>query len=336
MNKITISDIAKHAGVSKTSVSYVLTGRKKLSNEVEERIMATVAELGYTPPKHSARLIKKPPKIINFCLPLEKGTIDDDPYYIPLIEGAMDYSASQGYHMMITRLTKGDEIAEKMFYCSFLFVNGVILCNLQLDHLYEQALIDKKIPYVVNGTPENINTKYYVDADIEGIAYQAATYLLKKGHRKIFYINLAEHLLQSKQRLAGFKLAYQEFGLPWDESYHGFCNVNIEDSAKLMRSVLEDKNNHATAVITSNEIQAWGAIKTFQELQISIPQQLAIVSMGGSSLSEIGYPNLTTIDFSPRKIGMESAKMLIEVIERKRIRPSQLIVPGKLMERKSI
>jgi DNA-binding LacI/PurR family transcriptional regulator len=103
-----------------------------------------------------------------------------------------------------------------------------------------------------------------------------------------------------------------------------------------MRSVLENKTYSPTAVVTSNEIQAWGAIKTFQELQINIPQEMAIVSMGGSSLSGIGYPNLTTIDFSPRKIGRESAKMLIEVIERKRIRPSQLIVPGKLIERKSI
>jgi LacI family transcriptional regulator len=336
VNKITISDIAKHAGVSKTSVSYVLSGRKKLSAEVEERIMAAVAELGYTAPTHSSRLMKEPPKIINYCLPLEKGTLDDDPYYIPLIEGAMDYSASHGYHMIITRLTKGDEIAEGMFYSSFPFVNGVILCNLQIDHLYEQALIDNNIPYVVNGTPENINTKYYVDADIEGIAYQAATYLLKKGHRKIFYINLAEHLLQSKQRLSGFKLAYQDFDLPWDDSYHRFCNVNVDDSAQLVRSILNDKSYHATAIVASSEIQAWGAIQKCQELQISIPQQMAIVSMGGSSLSNIGYPNLTTIDFSPRKIGMESAKMLIEVIERKRIRPSQLIVPGKLIERESV
>lgn len=336
MNKITILDVAKHAGVSKTSVSYVLSGRKKLSRAVEERILAAVTELGYTPPEHSARLIKKPPKILNFCLPLEKGTIDDDPYYIPLIEGAMDYSASQGYHMMITRLTQGDEIAKEMFYRSFSFINGVILCNLQLDHLYEQALIDNNIPYVVNGTPENIATKYYVDADIEGIAYQAATYLLKKGYRKIYYINLAEHLLQSRQRLSGFKLAHEEFDIPWDARHHAFCNVNMEDAAKLMRSVLENKTFSPTAVVTSNEIQAWGAIKTFQELQINIPQEMAIVSMGGSSLSEIGYPNLTTIDFSPRKIGRESAKMLIEVIERKRIRPSQLIVPGKLIERKSI
>lgn len=336
VNKITISDIAKHAGVSKTSVSYVLTGRKKLSPEVEGRIMAAVAELGYTPPIHSARLLNKPPKILNFCLPLEKGTIDDDPYYIPLIEGAMDYSASQGYHMMLTRLTHGDTVAKEMFYKSFAFINGVILCNLQLDHLYEQKLIDNHIPYVVNGTPENIETKYFVDADIEGIAYQAATYLLKQGHRKIFYINLAEHLLQSKQRLSGFKLAHQEFDLPWEDTHHAFCNVNIEDSAKLMRSVLAGKSYSPTAVVISNEVQALGAFKVFQELQIPNSQQMAVVSMGGSSLSRIVYPNLTTIDFSPRKIGMESAKMLIEVIERKRIRPSQLIVPGKLMECKSI
>jgi len=335
VNKITIADIAEHAGVSRTSVSYVLSGKKRLSSEVEERVMKAVDELGYTPPRHAERLHRKPPKIINFCLPLEAGTISDDPYYIPLIEGALEHASAYGYHLMITRLTQGDKTAEEMFYRSFEFINGVILCNLQQDHVYEQALIDHGIPYVVNGTPDNIDTKYYVDADIEGIGYQAATYLLKKGHRQICYINLAEHLLQSQQRLSGFQLAHQEFGLPWEESCHAFCNVSMEESYELMDEILKSGKHAVTAVVTSNEIQARGVIKALQERQIAIPQEIAVVSMGGSTLSVIGHPKVTTIDFSPSRIGYESAKMLIEVITRKRIRPSQLIVPGKLIERES-
>jgi len=335
VNKITISDIAAHAHVSKASVSYVLSGRKKLSDEVEKRIMDAVAELGYVPPEHAPRLAKKTPRIINFCLPLETGTITDDPYYIPLIEGAMDYAASQGYHLMITRLTAGDEIAKRMFFKSLGHIDGVLLCNLQRDHVYEQALLDHGIPFVVNGTPDNSDTKYYVDADIEGIAYQAATYLLKKGHRRIYYINLVEHLLQSQFRLSGFKLAHEEFGIPWIEENHTFCDVSRDDAASVMQEAFRNGARHATAIVTSNEMQAWGVIKVVQEKQIHIPQQMAIVSMGGSALATLGHPNLTTLDFSPAKIGMESAKMLIEVIERKRIRPSHLIVPGRLIERES-
>ena len=60
VNKITIDDVAKHAGVSKTSVSYVLSGKKKLSAEVERRILEAVETLGYTPPKWYLRLIQKP------------------------------------------------------------------------------------------------------------------------------------------------------------------------------------------------------------------------------------------------------------------------------------
>jgi LacI family transcriptional regulator len=335
VNKITISDVAKHAGVSKASVSYVLSGRKKLSDDVEERIFAAVEELGYQPPNHAPLLSKHAPKVINFCLPIETGTLSDDPYYIPLIEGALDYATTQGYHMMITRLSQGDETAKRLFYRSLDFVDGVLLCNLQRDHAFEQSLIDRNMPYVVNGTPDNVETKYYVDADIEGIAYQAATFLLKKGFRNIFYINLAEHLLQSQQRLSGFKLAHQDLDIPWDEGHHSFCNVSMDDSEALMTAVLDRAPHFADAVVTSNEIQARGAIKALQERQIAIPHQMAVVSMGGSSLAMIGHPKLTTIDFSPKKIGRETAKMLIEVIERKRIRPSHLIVPGKLMERES-
>jgi len=335
VNKVTIADIARHAGVSKAAVSYVLSGKKQLSAEVEKRILESVSTLGYTPPTVAARLSRKPPKIINFCLPLEAGTISDDPYYIPLFEGAMEYAASQGYHTMLTRITEGDETAKELFYRSFDFVNGVILCNLQRENLLEQALVDHGVPYVVNGTPENIDTQFYVDADIEGIAYQAMVHLLKKGHRRIYTINLPEHLLQSQQRLNGFKLAYQDYDLEWNESMHTFCNVNMEDTYRHMTQLLDRKDIQATAVVTSNEIQARGVIKALQERQIHIPQQMAVVSMGGSSLSVIGHPKLTTIDFSPRKIGYESARMLIEVMQRKRIRPSHIIVPGKLIERES-
>ncbi|HHU88877.1 MAG: LacI family DNA-binding transcriptional regulator [Sphaerochaetaceae bacterium] len=335
MNKITIDDVAKHAGVSKTSVSYVLSGKKKLSAEVERRILEAVETLGYTPPKMVSRLNTKTPKTINFCLPLEKGTISNDPYYIPLIEGAMDYAFSCGYHLCITRITQGDEKAKKMFLDSLQFVKGVILCNLHKDVNYEQILVEKNIPYVANGTPDTINTKYYVDADIEGAGYQAASLLLKKGHTNIFYINLDEDLIQSHHRLSGFKLAHKEFGVPWKDENHAYCNVSLEDSTQLMDGILSRKNSQLSAVVTSNEIQAWGTIKALQKKKIQIPQQVAVVSMGGSSLSVLGFPNITTIDFDPIRIGTESARMLIEVIERKRIRPSHIIVPGKLIERES-
>ncbi len=335
MNKVTILDIANYVGVSKTSVSYVLSGKKKLSTEIENKILEAVEVLGYSPPKMVARLKTKTPRTINFCLPLEKGLISNDPYYTPLIEGAMDYAFSRGYHLCITRLTLGDVTANKMFLDSLKFTKGVILCNLHKDLNYEQILVEKNIPYVANGTPESINTKYYVDTDIEGAGYQAATFLIKKGHQNIFYINLDEDLIQSQQRLSGFKLAHKEFSLPWKEDNHAFCNVILEDSTELMNSVLSKKNRQFSAVVTSNEIQAWGAIKALQKKKIQIPNQVAVVSMGGSSLAVLGYPNITTIDFNPTKIGAESARMLIEVIERKRIRPSHMIVPGKLIERES-
>lgn len=335
VNKITIADIAKHAGVSKTSVSYVLSGKKRLSNEVEQRVMGAVETLGYAPPEHTARLIKKPPKIISLCLPIENGTISDDPYYIPLIEGAMDYAASQGYHLNILRLTKGDEVSQNLFYRSLEFVEGVILLNLYIDHGFEQALVDRNVPYVVNGTPDTIHTKYYVDVDIEGVGYQAATLLLGKGLRDIHYVNLGEHLLQSQQRLSGFRLAHKEFSLPWNEERHHFCNVTMDASYKLAMRILEQSNVPPQGFVTSNEIQAREMIKVLQEKHIAVPQQTAVVSMGGSILSVIGNPRITTVDFSPAKIGYESAKMLIEVITKRRIRPSHLIVPGKLIERES-
>ncbi len=335
MAEVTMQDIAERAGVSKASVSYVLSGKRRLSAEVEKRILQAVKELDYAPHQVAPVLGKVETRVIGFGISLGKGRIAEDPYYLNLIEGAMDCAAEDGYQLVIHRLNPEDGNSRKLFLESLRFLDGMILCNPRKDHIFESEMRKSAIPYVLNGTPEDIDTEFFVDSDIKAIGFQAAEHLIRSGYRNILYINLTEDMIQSKHRLEGFRLAHEDAGLEWKESNHHFCDVTVKDSCDLMMRILEDDKTDFTAVVTSNEIQGRGVIKALHEKGIPIPDKMAVISMGGSCLAEIGHPQLTTIDFSPYRAGFESARMLIEVITRKRLRPSHLIIPGKLVVRES-
>ena len=90
-----------------------------------------------------------------------------------------------------------------------------------------------------------------------------------------------------------------------------------------------------TAIVTSNEIQAHGVIRALKEKKIAIPSKVAVLSMGGTVLSSIGYPQISTIDFDPHKMGYEAARLLCDVIAKKRLRVSEIVLPGNLVERES-
>jgi DNA-binding LacI/PurR family transcriptional regulator len=100
-------------------------------------------------------------------------------------------------------------------------------------------------------------------------------------------------------------------------------------------NTLLDSGRKIDGIVTSNEIQAQGVITAVKEHNIAIPAKIGVLSMGGTILSTIGSPKITILDFNPFKQGYEAAKLLIDVMERKRLRPFNFILPGELVERES-
>jgi len=336
-NRVTMDIIGKKAGVSKSTVSYVLSGKKKISREIEERVLQVVDELNYHPQLSAPKLVKQELKIISLCIPMESKRLSDDDYYLPLIEGALDRAHKEGYQLIINKIAQDDKISERAFYRSLNTVDGVILANLRKDHIYDNALKQATIPYVVNGTPEKgeLDKVFYVDLDLVGVGFQASQYLIKTGHNNIFYINMPKEFIQSRQRLEGFKLAHKEAGIAWKEENICYLNVNIEDSYTKAREVIRKRGNEINGFVVANDIMAMGVVRALQEEKISIPDRVAVIGMGGNMLAGVTHPQLTTIDFSPYRCGYESAGMLIEIITRKRIQPSHTLIPGSLVQRET-
>ncbi|MDR2303076.1 MAG: LacI family transcriptional regulator [Treponema sp.] len=332
MKQATLADIAASAGVSPATVSYYFSGRKKISAPVAEKIAEAAKKLNYTPLHAAFRGGAK--KIVNMCVSMENGDLSDNIYYLGLMNGIMDCLAEDGYQLMFSRLVYGDAESHSHFLKSMEMADGIILCNPRKDHRFEDEFQERNIPFVILGASEKTGSVFYVDVDMRGIGFQGADFFLARGHRRILYLNMPETMTQSQHRLDGFRMAYTRHGLVFNEEDHFYAPAGMEEAFELVKRLLGE-NRRYTAVVTANEVLAQGVIRAARNLRIDIPGKLEILSMGGTVLGICTVPSLTIIDFNSHRHGYEAAKLLLEILHRKRVTPFHMILPGSLVERGS-
>jgi LacI family transcriptional regulator len=329
LKSTTLADVAAFAGVSSATVSYFFSGKKRISSKTATRIIEGAKKYNYSPIHIKPHA--QPQKIINMCISMENRDISDGVYYLGLMNGIMDCLAGAGYQLMLSRLVYGDAESHSFFLKALDIAQGIILCNPRKDHHFEDEFQERNIPFVILGASEK-KYCFYVDVDMQGIGFQGADYFLAKGHRKILYLNLPETMTQSQHRLEGFQLAYVRRGLSFPVEDHFYAPAMMDDIYNLAKNLLA---GDYTAVVTASEELAQGVIRAARELKIHIPAKLELLSMGGSVLGTCTVPSLTIIDFNSYKHGFEAAKLLLEIIEGKRVTPFHLILPGSLVERES-
>lgn len=332
MKSTTLADIAAYAGVSPATVSYFFSGKKNISDKTAARIVEGAKKFNYKPLHAASRA--DIPKIVNMCVSVENKDISEGGVYsLGLMSGIMDCLAGAGYQLIFSRLVYGDAESYNFFLKSLDMTKGIILCNPRKDHRFEDEFQARNIPFVILGASEKKDSVFYVDVDMQGIGFQGADYFLSKGHRKILYLNLPETLTQSQHRLEGFRLAHERRGLAFPEKDHFYTPPLGEEVFKLAKKLLAGREY--TAAVTASESLAHTLYRAARELKIGIPGKLELLSMGGSVLGTCAVPSLTVIDFNSHKHGYEAARLLLDILERKRVTPFHMVLPGHLVERES-
>ena len=269
--------------------------------------------------------------LIECMIPITGNGISDDLFFVQVIDGIIQSAENNGYKMVLNLLTsKTLQTAE----CNNCVAEGIILVNSLFDHSIIDRIQSANIPLVVIGSPENRENLFTVDIDTVGAAFQIANYIMAKGHKNIFYINSPSTYAYSRQYCTGFKLAHKENGIPWDDRNCVEHPVTPEAGYFAAEDILKDAPQ-CSAIITTSEIVAKGVLDRLSVDNKLNRKKLAVVSMGGTPISRLYKPGITTIDFFPKNLGFIAADLLHEVISRKRIRPSHFLLPTKLVERDS-
>ena len=292
--RVTLRDVARVAGVSPTAVSFAYNAPHQLSQATRERILETAAELGYQPHPVARTLATGKTNTIGLVIPARLNWVLNDPLF-RIFLGEIGAVCDE-HKRRILLVPAGGDVSPGAL--ATIAADGFLLVAIHRTHPLAKAIERSPRPLVLVDSDEVFQTPLFNVDDVGG-AYQAATYLLEKGHRQIAVSTLGPRpdgviVPVFERRLAGYRQAVADAGLPPEtlQVVHtrGLLSAGAESFAKIW--ALEPR---PTAVLCASDVRALGILQGARQAGVSVPEELAVVGFDGIPESAVSFPPLTTV-----------------------------------------
>lgn len=329
-----LEDIAKKAGVSRSTVSRVINDEPHVSEKTRRRVLAIIQREGFSP-NHAARaLVTQRTNIVSVVVPQTMNIFFGDNSYYPMLLQGMSESISQRDRAMLLWLQQINERVEvfvERVLSSRRMVDGFIISSVRSSNPIFDQLVNVKATFVMVERPWRLDDQIsYVTIDNVAAARMAVKHLVSLGRKRIATITGDMLISDAQDRLAGYKAALVEAGIRVDPDliFHGYFNA--EYGYHGMKYLLQYKPD---ALFAAGDTTAIGAIKAIQEAGMRVPDDIAVV--GFDDLDVATDYNLTTIYHPVQRKGFEAASLLIDLIEGKVTEPRHIILPTHLIVRET-
>lgn len=327
--KANIKDVAKKAGVSITSVSLVLNNKpNNLSEKTKKRIFQVAKELNYMPNYFAKSLKTNKSRVMGVLLP----TLTN-PFFSAFASQLNFFARKAGYTILINEYNPDignvqDAIAIFLKYN----IAGVIIIQFNLSEEISLILSDLNIPFVIADNARDFPNKDYSSVLVDNFegGVIATEYLIENGHKKIGCYTGPLEFLSTQERILGYEHALKEHDIDEKFFYEGNYGLGNEDEA--LTYFIE---NQCSAIFSLNDVMALGLYKAARKKNIIIPDQISIIGFDNIDVSELVFPELTTIDQSLNHISENAINILIKNIKNNKYHKDVLIKP-KLISRNSV
>jgi LacI family transcriptional regulator len=311
MKRPTQKDVARRAGVSRSTVSYVLNDQTDLkipiSDETRQRVLDAIAELGYEPDARAQALRGGHTKIVGVIIP-----VIQNPFFWQTLSGISDALQEAGYSLHLSHPPQDSELAAhtirelaRQRVDGFILLAAVkyLLPNL-IDYLRKASL-----PVV-----EITATQAKFDHVIHG--YSSGTralmaHLLELGHQRIGFIYGVSEEVQGLDRLLAYRQVLQEAGLNDNDAYEVHCGVGLEDAYEAAYTLLQ-RPDRPTALLVINDMLAVAVMRAASDLGLSIPGDLSVAGFDDIPFSNYTVPRLTTVSGKAEESGREAVRLLLQ------------------------
>ncbi|WDV47370.1 LacI family DNA-binding transcriptional regulator [Clostridiaceae bacterium M8S5] len=328
---VTIKDVASLANVSPSTVSRVIANSPKISDNTKKKVYKAMNELKYHPNAIARSLANRTTKTLGLVLPSTEEDIFVNPFFVQIMRGISHYAQKKNYYIMYTYgKDELDEVKHIENLTNSRRVDGIILTTVRENDKCIGCLREIDYPFVVIGRPEDIENILWVDNDNFHAMYRVVNHLIQKGHRRIGFIGGESNLYVTQNRLEGYVKALENSGINVSKDFIKTGEFTEEDGYTGMKSML--KSQQPTAVVTTDDIIAFGAIKACKEDS----KDIAIVGFNNTLLSEYQQPKLSSVDINAEKLGYFAAKLLIDKLENNNKNGiSNYMIDTNLIERES-
>ena len=327
----TISDVAKHAGVSRATVSRVLQGATNVSPSTRAQVQRVIDELGYVPNAVARSLRSKRTRSLALLVSDVTNT-----FWTTVARGVEDLAQQHGYSLLLCNTD--EDLAKQDQYIDFLVsyqVDGVIIAPCSPDGGHLKGLRDRNIPTVIlDRRIEGWDVDTVCGDSISG-ARALVRHLIGLGHRRIAVLSGPATTSTAEDRIVGYCMALAEASIPFDARLVRRGEYREKDGEILTHQML-DEGLQPTAVFAGNNALAMGFIAAASERGLQIPQDMALVSFDDVPVASRLFPFLTVVTQPAYDLGVNAAQLLLSQLESDVIpRPRQVVLPVRLIVRHS-
>ena len=310
----TIVEVAKRAKVSTATVSNVIRGTRKVSEELTQRVQAVITEMNYTPNEIARSLKVKQTRMLAMVLP-----DITNPFFPEIIRGAEDAAFGRGYFLMTANTN--EQLGREQRIISALRsyrVDGILMATAQSAYDHDATHIaslikagcmvvclDRAVPDVATDA---------VLLDNAGGSRACVRHLIQQGHRRIVIITGPMHLQTAQERLEGYKLALAEARIPLEEKLILEGDFRSRSGKRCCEHVLKSTLK-PTALFVCNGLMTLGVLQAFDEHNLSTPKDFALATFDEITLDHSSRPQVTTVVQPSYEMGFRAANILMDRIE---------------------
>lgn len=329
--KLSVHDIAALSGVSAATVSRVINGYEHVSDKTRQRVLAVIDRYDYQPNTVAQALARQSSRVLGILVPELVSEVFADPFFANLIQ-SITYNANRldyDVTLWLTSTEDNSRVFNRVLNDSL--SDGLIIAETSINPVVTELLDRKKKPYMLIGRPvsraSNVN---FVDSENLQGGYMMTRYLIEQGYRRIGHIPGREELPSAIDRLAGYREAIGEAGLP----------EIIAPSGKFMKSggykaMVYLLQQDVDAVFCSSDMMSVGAIQAIREAGLRVPDDIAIGSFDDMPNVQDIHPALTTIRQNLPEVGKTAVEGLVGILEGKVDTPFQQVLPVEMIVRES-
>lgn len=329
---ISIGAVAKLARVSPATAARVINNNGYVSQEKQAAVMRAIEELGYIPNLMAGNLRRKRSNFIGYMLPV----LSENPFFTRF-GNAFDQAAQEAGYQVLTAITHEDPDREKQLVTSLvgMMVEAIVFLGSMLGSDTIQWVLSQGVPVVMIEQPGKVYGADSIAIDNYQAVQISLNHVISRGHRKIGFIGRAFRDSIVEQRYRGFMDGMQEHGLePLSKNVCTMPDYSVEYGRQAIFRML-DGGDPPTAVVTTSDMLACGALQGLYERGLRVPDDISLVGFD-NTVSALSAPPLTSMELQPDLIGAAAVDMVIERRQKERTSSKTVIFSPVLVDRGSV
>ena len=330
--RLTLEEVARIAGVSRSTVSRVVNDEPNVSAEVRQRVRRVVEEMGYHPNAAARSLASRHSQTLGAVIPQAMNTVFVDPFFPYVLRGLAEAANESDYHLMLSMV---DRPMEEDFYRRALrsqLLDGVIIVSALLDDPLVPRLLRDHIPFVTIGRHLYEADVNYVDTDNVRGARTATEHLLRQGRQRVATITGPLNMVPGLDRREGYRAALRAANMPIDEDLIVEGDFSEAGGFSAMQRLLPLEPD---AVFIASDLMAVGALRAISQAGRRVPEDVALVSFDDAPIATYTDPPLTTVRQPMYELGVNAIRLLIRLLKEDVDGPLRTILPTELVIRAS-